>query len=78
MDTDYLACLHRQNVELIHDDPIDHITDSGIMTKSGRAIHADAIVLANGFETQKPLFPMEIRGQNGQNIADHVSQNQTS
>ncbi|KAE8373493.1 hypothetical protein BDV26DRAFT_296878 [Aspergillus bertholletiae] len=71
MDTDYLACLHRKNVELIYDDPIDHITDSGILTKSGRAIDADAIILANGFETQKPLFPMEIRGQNGQDIADH-------
>jgi cation diffusion facilitator CzcD-associated flavoprotein CzcO len=76
MDTDYLACLHRKNVELIYDDPIDHITESGIMTKSGRKIDADAIVLANGFETQKPFFPMEIRGQNGQNIADHVSQYQ--
>ncbi|CEJ55705.1 hypothetical protein PMG11_01943 [Penicillium brasilianum] len=71
MDTDYLTCLHRNNVELIYDDPIDHITDSGILTKSGRAINCDAIVLANGFETQKPLFPMEIRGQNGQDIADH-------
>ncbi|KAE8343328.1 hypothetical protein BDV24DRAFT_173060 [Aspergillus arachidicola] len=71
MDTDYLACLHRNNVELVYDDPIDHITESGILTKSGRAINADAIVLANGFETQKPLFPMEIRGQNGQDIADH-------
>ncbi|KAJ5364406.1 uncharacterized protein N7496_010119 [Penicillium cataractarum] len=71
MDTDYLACLHRKNVELIYDDPIDHITESGILTKSGRAIDADAIVLANGFETQKPLFPMEIRGQNAQDISDH-------
>ncbi|KAJ9204616.1 hypothetical protein DTO164E3_1791 [Paecilomyces variotii] len=45
--------------------------ESAILTKSGRAINADAIVLANGFETQKPLFPMKIRGQNGQDIADH-------
>lgn len=74
MDTDYLACLHRDNVELVHDDLIDQITAEGITTKSGREIHADAIVLANGFETQKPLFPMEIRGQSGQNIADHVSE----
>lgn len=73
MDTDYLACLHQENVELVHNDPIDHITERGITTKSGREIYADAIVLANGFETQKPLFPMEIRGQSGQTIADHVS-----
>ncbi|KAJ5107652.1 hypothetical protein N7456_004327 [Penicillium angulare] len=73
MDTDYLSCLHRENVDLIYNDPIDHIIERGIVTKSGREIGADAIVLANGFETQKPLFPMEIRGQNGQSIADHVS-----
>ncbi|GKZ25330.1 hypothetical protein AbraIFM66951_000751 [Aspergillus brasiliensis] len=71
MDTDYLACLHRENVELVYNDPIDRITESGVATQSGRVIDADAIILANGFETQKPLFPMEIRGQNGQSIADH-------
>ncbi|KAJ5732876.1 hypothetical protein N7533_013323 [Penicillium manginii] len=73
MDTNYLTCLHRDNVELVHDDPIDHVTERGIVTKSGREIYADAIVLANGFETQKPLFPMEIRGESGQTISDHVS-----
>ena len=73
MDTDYLECLHRDNVELVHDDQIDHITETGVMTKSGRAVDADAIIMANGFETQTPLFPMVIRGQNGQDIADHVS-----
>lgn len=73
MDTGYLACLHQENVELVHDDPIDHITERGIATKSGREVFADAIVLAHGFETQKPLFPMEIRGKSGQTIADHVS-----
>lgn len=73
MDTDYLACLHRKNVELIYEDPIARITETGVEMKSGRVINADAIVLANGFETQKPLFPMTIRGQNGQDISEHVS-----
>lgn len=68
MDTDYLACLHQENVELVHDDPIDHIQPTGLVTKSGREVRADAIVLANGFETQRPLFPMEIRGQHGTDI----------
>ncbi|KAJ5279996.1 4-hydroxyacetophenone monooxygenase [Penicillium angulare] len=72
MDTDYLSCLHRENVDLIYNDPIDHITERGIVMRSGQAIDADAIFLANRFETQKPLFPMEIRGQNGQSIADHI------
>lgn len=72
MDTDYLECLSRDNVELVHNDPIAMITESGVRTISGRTIHADAIVLANGFETQKPLWPMEIIGKEGISVSDHV------
>jgi cation diffusion facilitator CzcD-associated flavoprotein CzcO len=72
-DTDYLLSLHRDNVELIYDDPVQEVLEDGVRTRSGREVAADAIVLANGFETQKFLFPMEIRGQNGQSLTDHVS-----
>jgi cation diffusion facilitator CzcD-associated flavoprotein CzcO len=72
-DTDYLACLHRDNVELVYNDPIEKIEMKGIRTVSGRFIHADAIVLAHGFETQKPLFPMKIYGKGGVTINEHVS-----
>lgn len=71
MDTDYLACLHRENVELVHDDPVKHITESGVRTRSGRRIAADAIVLANGFSTHTPLFPMTIRGEAGVSVQQH-------
>ncbi|KAJ5700209.1 hypothetical protein N7536_003222 [Penicillium majusculum] len=30
--TDYLTCLHRDNVKLVHDDSIDHITNEAVMT----------------------------------------------
>ncbi|KAI5465265.1 hypothetical protein BGZ63DRAFT_410936 [Mariannaea sp. PMI_226] len=73
-DTDYLLSLHRDNVELVYDDPVDDILERGVRTKSGRLIPADAIVLANGFETQKFLFPMEIYGKNGQSLTDHWDQ----
>jgi cation diffusion facilitator CzcD-associated flavoprotein CzcO len=73
LDTDYLACLHRPNVELIPDDPVEEITETGVRTKSGREIPADAIVLATGFETQKMLFPLEIYGERGVSLNDHVS-----
>lgn len=71
MDTDYLASLHRQNVELVHDDPVDHITSSGVVTKSGREVRADAIVLATGFEVFRMLFPLEIIGENGVSLNEH-------
>lgn len=65
MDTDYLACLHRPNVELIHSDPVSSITPTGVVTQSGRHVEADAIVLATGFEVFRMLYPMEIYGDNG-------------
>lgn len=72
-DTDYLACLHRDNVELVYEDPIDRIVSDGVRTKSGRFIPAEAIIMANGFETQKPMFPMTITGRDSTTVAEHVS-----
>ncbi|KAF4450056.1 hypothetical protein F53441_6761 [Fusarium austroafricanum] len=73
-DTDYLASLHRDNVELIYDDPIQRIEENGVRTTSGRFISADGIILAHGFETQKPLFPMKIHGEDGITITEHWDQ----
>ncbi|EXL41086.1 hypothetical protein FOCG_16469 [Fusarium oxysporum f. sp. radicis-lycopersici 26381] len=73
-DTDYLACLHRDNVELVYDDPIQKVEAKGVRTSSGRVVTADAIVLAHGFETQKPLYPMKIFGKDGVSINEHWNQ----
>ncbi|RDW83753.1 uncharacterized protein DSM5745_04079 [Aspergillus mulundensis] len=72
MDTDYLACLHRENMELVRHDPIERITAHGVRTESGREVHADAIVLATGFKGSQPLFPLgnEIRGEGGVSIME--------
>lgn len=72
-DTGYLACLHQDNVELIYSDPVSEIFEDGVRTRSGRLVNADAIVLATGFETQKVLFPMDVRGEKGIHLNDHVS-----
>lgn len=72
-DTDYLACLHRENVELVYDDPIKEILEDGVRTRSGRQVKADAIVLATGFETQRFLSPIDIRGEKGIGLQEHVS-----
>ncbi|KAI0452991.1 putative monooxygenase [Xylaria acuta] len=71
MDTDYLECLHRDNVELVYKDPIEEIVENGVRTKSGRFVNADAIVLANGFRIEKPLLTLNLRGQGGVTVADH-------
>lgn len=72
-DTDYLACLHRENVELVYDDRVEEIVENGVRMGSGRVVSADAIIFANGFETQKLLAPMEIIGKEGTCITEHVS-----
>lgn len=73
LDTDYLASLHKANVELVSDDPVQEILEHGVRTKSGREIPADAIVLAIGFATQQMLFPMKIVGRGGLSLNKHVS-----
>lgn len=72
MDTDYLACLHRENMELVSSDPITEITESGVRTKSGREVNADAIVLATGFQTEQMLYPLVIKGEKGITLNEHV------
>lgn len=72
-DTDYLACLHRDNVELIYDDPILEMVTTGVQTRSGRVVPADAIILATGFETQKLLQHIDIRGEGGATLSERVS-----
>lgn len=71
MDSDYLECLHRDNVELIYKDPIEEVVESGVRTRSGRIVEADAIVLANGFQVLGPLMSLDLRGEGGVSVSDH-------
>ena len=68
MDTDYLVTLHKDNVELVHDDPVVQIEEEGVRTRSGNFVRADAIVLATGFEVSRMLSPMEIIGADGASL----------
>ncbi|KAI0442718.1 putative monooxygenase [Xylaria telfairii] len=71
LDSDYLKCLHHENVELVYKDPIEEIVENGVRTKSGRVVEADAIVLANGFQTHDVLPTLNLRGESGVTIRDH-------
>jgi cation diffusion facilitator CzcD-associated flavoprotein CzcO len=73
LDTEYLKSLWRENVELVSDDPVERISEDGVVTRSGRQVRADAVVLAIGFATQQMLCPMEIVGREGVGLNDHVS-----
>lgn len=72
MDSDYLQSLHRDTVELVYQDPICEIVEHGVRTMSGRFVPADAIILANGFQVQKPLLSLNLFGEGGVSVAKHV------
>ncbi|OJD29690.1 monooxygenase protein [Diplodia corticola] len=64
---DYLECLHRDNVELIPEG-LQRITETGIVSSSGRVDEYDIIVLATGFKVSQFLTPMDITGANGSTL----------
>ena len=46
-------------------DGIEKIVPEGVVTKDGRTIEVDILILATGFHAGKFLWPMEIEGRDG-------------
>jgi 4-hydroxyacetophenone monooxygenase len=71
IDTDYSIydALLRDDVNLVSD-PIQRITPKGIEVKGVGEIPLDIIVYATGFKANDFLWPMEIRGRDGQRIEE--------
>lgn len=64
----YLEALCKENVDVIPEH-IDHVTETGIMTKDGKTRDVDAIICATGFDTSfQGRFP--VVGRRGQNLQD--------
>jgi len=66
---DYFPALNRENVEVVLS-PIDRVTENAIVTRDGRTIPADVIVLATGFQSTSFLAPMAINGVDGRSLHD--------
>ncbi|SPM33568.1 Predicted flavoprotein CzcO associated with the cation diffusion facilitator CzcD [Mycobacterium rhizamassiliense] len=66
---EYYRALQQDNVELITD-PIDRVTETSVVTTTGDAVDADAIVLATGFETSQYLSGIDVVGTGGQRLHD--------
>jgi len=68
VDTDesVLDALARGDVELVSDG-IERITPSGIVA-GGKSYDLDVIVFATGFRANEYLWPMEVRGKDGERI----------
>ncbi|WP_181159197.1 flavin-containing monooxygenase [Mycobacterium shigaense] len=64
---EYYRALQQDNVELVTD-PVERITQHSVVTTSGRAVDADVIVLATGFETSRYLSGIEVIGAKSQRL----------
>jgi 4-hydroxyacetophenone monooxygenase len=69
-DGRYLRTLQRDDVELIAD-PVVEITETGVLTASGRRCDADVIIYGTGFQANRFLWPMRIRGRGGVDLQEH-------
>lgn len=72
MDTGYLDCLHKDNMDVTRDGIVE-IKEHTVVTKSGQEYPADVICLANGFKVGK--FIIEIRGRGGETLDEHWAAN---
>jgi 4-hydroxyacetophenone monooxygenase len=65
----FFEALKRDNVELVTD-AITQLSKNGIVDATGRERPFDVIVYTTGFEVQKYLTPMVIRGRGGEELND--------
>ena len=69
----WLRTLTRDNVELVRAG-IDHIESDAVVTEDGARYPADIIVYATGFQANKMLWPMTIRGRDGEILSERWGQ----
>jgi 4-hydroxyacetophenone monooxygenase len=69
LDAGWFTALTRPHVELVTD-AVTGFTETGVVTASGDEHEADVVIVCTGFEAQKLLFPMEIRGRGGQSLRE--------
>lgn len=63
----FFTALKRDNVELVTD-AIVRLTEDGMVDATGREHPLDLIIYTTGFEVQKYLAPMVIRGRGGEEL----------
>jgi 4-hydroxyacetophenone monooxygenase len=69
LDNGWFAAIRRPDVELVAA-PVAAVTPTGVRTADGSEHAADVVVLCTGFEAQKLLWPLTVRGRHGRTIAD--------
>jgi cation diffusion facilitator CzcD-associated flavoprotein CzcO len=69
LSDDYYAALRRPGVELVTE-PIERISETGVVTADGRERTVDAVIYGTGFRAQGFVAPMSVRGLGGRELND--------
>jgi 4-hydroxyacetophenone monooxygenase len=69
LDNGWYKTLLKDNVELVAE-PLSHVRGNTLLTPSGGEYHASTVIMATGFDVVRFLSTLDIRGRNGQRIAD--------
>lgn len=80
-DHGYYKQFNLPSVDIVNlqDNPIDHITATGIKTTDGKLYELDALILATGFDAVEGSYTrIRIRGKSGESLADHWKNGPTS
>ena len=65
----WLSALKRDNVELVTES-VASVSEGGVTSSDGTFYPADIIIYATGFQTDRFLWPMQIRGRGGELLAE--------
>ncbi len=65
----FLPALQRENVSLVTD-PIAGLTEHGVVTADGTEHAVDCLIWGTGFKTTSFMFPMEVSGSDGRDLAE--------
>ena len=69
MSPDFYEAIQRPNTQLV-DEGIERVVPEGILTKSGRTIELDVLVLATGFDASAYIRPVKLYGEDGISLDD--------
>lgn len=69
IDNNWYETITRSNVDLVSDE-IVAVTPTGIQTADGAVHEVDVIIYATGFNTNKFLWPMEVKGRSGTSLSE--------
>ena len=71
--TDQTPAVHLPHVDY-RTERVQQIVEDGVIDEDGKLIKADIIIAATGYQAQQYFMPLEVTGQHGRVLQDHMGQ----